>query len=132
MYEKQPPKQKVQSLDNQYIQTQTVKHIEARRQSYVKKVQRRRLTLLGVVVLAVILVLGIQIFRAHQNTNALQAQTQQSQAQLKEVRRQNADFKLKVNELNNADYLEKVVREKYYYSKPGEIIFSLPRDKPSN
>ncbi|MCH4172718.1 MAG: septum formation initiator family protein [Lactobacillus sp.] len=132
MYEKQPQKQKVQSLDNQYIQTQTVKHIEARRQAYIKRVQRRRLTLLGVVVLVVVLALGIQIFKAHQNTNTLQAQTQQSQAQLKQVRQENADFKLKINELNNADYLEKVVREKYYYSKPGEIIFSLPGDKPSN
>ncbi|MDN6712837.1 MAG: septum formation initiator family protein, partial [Lacticaseibacillus paracasei] len=35
-------------------------------------------------------------------------------------------LKVQVDQLHNDDYTAKLIREKYLYSKQGEIIFNLP------
>lgn len=132
MYEKQPIQPKVQTLNNQYNQKQTLKGIEARRKKYVYQVRKRRLALFGAIFGVVILFFGIQILQTHQNNHSLQAQTKTSRVQLQESKTNNTELKQEVRQLNNKTYLEKIIRERYYYSKSGEIIFSLPSDKPSN
>ncbi|WP_263850060.1 FtsB family cell division protein [Secundilactobacillus paracollinoides] len=37
-----------------------------------------------------------------------------------------------VDRLNDKSYLEKLIRSKYYYSKSGETIYSLPYEKSSD
>lgn len=132
MYEKRKPSAKVQSLDNQYIQKQTLKSIEDRRQKLVRATHKRRLIIMSVVFGALILFFGIQIMGSKQNSQALQVQAQASQTKLNHAKQKNQNLKLKVRQLNDTTYLEKLIRERYYYSKSGEIIFSLPGDKPSN
>lgn len=132
MYEKQSSQPKVQALNNKYHQQQTLKNIQARRQKYVRQVRKKRLLFIGLIFGVVVLFLGVQIFQTRQNHQTLQAQTQTSQAQLEKVRDSHTDLQQQVRQLNDKTYLEKIIRERYYYSKSGEIIFSLPGDKPSN
>lgn len=132
MYAKQSPKSKMQKLTSQYHQDQALKSIEARRKKYRKQIHKRRLILLGVIFGVAILFFSIQILETKHSNQNLQAQTKTSQVQLKKVKANNTALKQQVRQLNDQTYLEKIIRERYYYSKSGEIIFSLPGDKPSN
>ncbi|MCD2255943.1 FtsB family cell division protein [Agrilactobacillus fermenti] len=132
MIEKNMDSENVKSLNNDFTKIQTLKNINDRRKQYVRQVHKRRLYLIAILLSIVTAFLGLQIFQTHRNTQQLQSQVQMSKTQLQKAQTQNTDLKQNVQQLNNADYLEKVIREKYYYSKPGEIIFSLPGDKPQN
>ncbi len=39
------------------------------------------------------------------------------------------ELKVDVNKLQDADYIARYAREKYYYSKDGEYILRIPEDK---
>lgn len=49
-------------------------------------------------------------------------------AQLTETQEQNKNLKNEQKKLNNPDYLEQILRDKYQYTKDGEIIYNLPKD----
>lgn len=48
---------------------------------------------------------------------------------LDKVKKDNSSLKLRVKQLNDDEYLEKLIREKYYYSRDNETIYNLPDDK---
>ncbi|MDV7720171.1 septum formation initiator family protein [Pediococcus ethanolidurans] len=77
-------------------------------------------------------IFGFQIVHTHYQRAAVNQQIQTSKAQYTTAKTQNKSLGLQVKQLNNADYLQKLLREKYYYSKSGEIIYSLPADHSSD
>ncbi|GAB5052149.1 FtsB family cell division protein [Pediococcus ethanolidurans] len=77
-------------------------------------------------------IFGFQIVHTHYQRAAVNQQIQTSKAQYATAKTQNKSLGLQVKQLNNADYLQKLLREKYYYSKSGEIIYSLPADHSSD
>lgn len=58
-----------------------------------------------------------------------QATNDNSSKKLDKVKKDNASLKLRVKQLNDDEYLEKLIREKYYYSRDNEMIYNLPDDK---
>ncbi|WP_279404165.1 FtsB family cell division protein [Secundilactobacillus kimchicus] len=51
---------------------------------------------------------------------------------LTEAKADNKALTQKVALLNDRDYLDKLIRAKYYYSKSNETIYSLPSDKTTD
>ncbi|MFD1417356.1 FtsB family cell division protein [Companilactobacillus keshanensis] len=96
------------------------------RSSYVQKIHRRRLAAIGIVFALVICVLGFQIISAHQAYSKTVGNIEVSQAKLSKQKATKHDLKIEKSQLNNKSYLEKYIREKYMYSKPGEQIYNLP------
>ena len=41
---------------------------------------------------------------------------------------ENAQLKDKVKQMNDENYLEKLIRAKYFYTKKGETVYNLPND----
>lgn len=95
---------------------------------YVAKVHKRRLIAISTLFLLAVVVLGSQIFNTHRQIGTTHAEVQTSQTKLDKVKAKQDDLKLQVKELNDADYLTKYIRYKYYYTKKGETVYSLPND----
>ncbi|MCK8625143.1 FtsB family cell division protein [Apilactobacillus xinyiensis] len=62
-----------------------------------------------------------------QTRNLINQEKRQSQL-LHEQQSEKKNLRLKVKQLYNNDYLEQLIRERYYYTKKGETVYSLPGD----
>lgn len=49
--------------------------------------------------------------------------------QIKKEKEIEEDLKVKISQLQNEEYIEKLARSEYFLSKEGEIIFILPEKK---
>lgn len=96
--------------------------------NHVKKVHRRRMAMIGIIFAIILVVFGVQIFNAHRTYANTMEQIEVSKQKLDKQKSTQRDLKLEVAQLHDTNYLEKYIREKYMYSKPGEQIYNLPDD----
>ena len=122
-------KQKIKVMDNDFYREKTAakKRMVAKTRRYLQhKVIMRLFAVIAVVVTVVCLVqVGRNLWQAH----TVKQQTTTAQKKLDKVKKDNASLKLRVKQLNDDEYLEKLIREKYYYSRDNEMIYNLPDDK---
>ncbi len=122
-------KQKIKVMDNDFYREKTAdkKRMVAKNRRYLQhKVIMRLFAVIAVVVTVVCLVqVGRNLWQAH----TVKQQTTTAQKKLDKVKKDNASLKLRVKQLNDDEYLEKLIREKYYYSRDNEMIYNLPDDK---
>jgi cell division protein DivIC len=78
------------------------------------------------VFLVFVLFFGIQIIQSKASLHHVNTQITQSQTKLKNTKKQNTKLAGQVKLLNDDDYLQKVIRQKYYYAKDGETVYNLP------
>ncbi|KRK47034.1 septum formation initiator family protein [Secundilactobacillus kimchicus] len=120
---------KITQLDNDY--TKRV------RQSHQKKTvltarRKKRALIIGGFFLVFVLIFGVQIVRTKMALGDTRQAITQSQKNLTEAKADNKALTQKVALLNDRDYLDKLIRAKYYYSKSNETIYSLPSDKTTD
>lgn len=118
-------KQKIKVMDNDFYREKTAakKRMVAKNRRYL---QHKVFAVIAVVVTVVCLVqVGRNLWQAH----TVKQQTTTAQKKLDKVKKDNASLKLRVKQLNDDEYLEKLIREKYYYSRDNEMIYNLPDDK---
>ncbi|WP_281165838.1 FtsB family cell division protein [Liquorilactobacillus sicerae] len=114
-------------FEQQYSQSQ----IRARRRQ-LKRVHQKRLLGISLIFLAIFSILTVRIVKTQRSTADVVRQSNVAQKKLKQVTTQRKNLKQQVKQLNNDDYLQKLVREKYYYSKSGETIYNLPAGSQNN
>ncbi|QMU07032.1 FtsB family cell division protein [Levilactobacillus suantsaii] len=121
---------KVQHLENEYArQLARQKEPTVSIQHHGLKRRRVRRALRIFAVFAVFaLILGVQLVRTNASLHHVNQKVEASEQRLDKAKDTNAKLKLKVKQLNNKDYLGQLIRSKYYYSKSGETIYSLPGD----
>ncbi|ADG41022.1 MULTISPECIES: septum formation initiator family protein [Leuconostoc] len=51
-----------------------------------------------------------------------------AQDRLTAVQKTNADLKVDAKKINDPSYLQQILRDKYGYTKQGELIYNLPSD----
>ncbi|KRN97934.1 FtsB family cell division protein [Companilactobacillus kimchiensis] len=95
---------------------------------HIKVVHRRRILMIGIIFVIILVVFGVQIFNSHRTYTNTMEQIEISNRKLDKQKSTQKDLKLEVNQLHDTNYLEKYIREKYMYSKPGEQIYNLPDD----
>ena len=121
---------KIKQLDNDYIrQVATDEHGQAQR---VAQVRRRRFILIVAVFGALILFFGFQLINTWSNLHQVNRQVATSQVKLKKVQQKNNQLESQIKQLNNKDYLQKLLRSKYDYTKSGETVYSLPNDNAAD
>lgn len=121
---------KIKQLDNDYIrQVATDEHGQAQR---VAQVRRRRFILIVAVFGALILFFGFQLIFTRSNLHQVNRQVATSQVKLKKVQQKNNQLESQIKQLNNKDYLQKLLRSKYDYTKSGETVYSLPNDNAAD
>ncbi|MDN6213073.1 MAG: septum formation initiator family protein [Lactiplantibacillus plantarum] len=121
---------KIKQLDNDYIrQVATDEHGQAQR---VAQVRRRRFILIVAVFGGLILFFGFQLINTRSNLHQVNRQVATSQVKLKKVQQKNNQLESQIKQLNNKDYLQKLLRSKYDYTKSGETVYSLPNDNAAD
>ena len=93
-----------------------------------KNKRKRRFLLLGFSSIVVIFVMTftigkywIEIFDKYQEKKSLDKE-------LTELREKEEKLKVDANKLQNPDYIARYAREKYLYSKDGELILQIPEE----
>lgn len=119
-------KQKVASIGTPYAKEQYVKFQKQQRQLIFR---RRRLAAVIAIAGVIFTIMSIQIFHEHQRLNNLESIKEKTQVEAKKVDHRVSTLKHDVALLENDDYVEKLARSRYYYSKKGELIFVLPENK---
>ena len=123
MGKKETDVEKVAALDNEYTKEQ---YAEFQKQQKQLIFRRRRLAVVFLVAFVIFIVSGLQLMKDYQQLNAFKAQHADAVAESAE-----ADKKLKRLEedvalLRDDDYVAKLARSRYYFSKEGEQIYNIP------
>lgn len=113
---------KVHQLNNQYTKIKQSRHKE------ILRSRKKRGIILVSFFLVVILMLVVQIFITKSKISNVSEQQVQTKKELKKSKIDNQKLKQNIKQLHDKDYIQKVIREKYYYTKPGETVYSLPGD----
>lgn len=119
---------KVTVLDNEYYQKQmAIKQRDERQRKKVHKYRLFKRACAGILVFCAAFS-SLVIGRGIADKNRLEAQKEVAQEALKNAQHTNSSLNFKIKQLNDEDYVQKLIRKKYLYSKNNEIIFSLPED----
>ena len=102
---------------------------QEKREKEVHRVRRNRIIAAFVAIFAF---LGVQIGVTHAQTDHINSQVQTSKKSLKKINNQKQVLISKRNDLKDPDYVAKLVRFKFLYSKPNETIYNLPEGKNNN
>lgn len=102
---------------------------QEKREKEVHRVRRNRIIAAFLVLFAF---LGIQLAVTHVQTNRINEQVQTSKKSLKQINNQKKILLAKRDDLKDPDYVAKLVRFKFLYSKPNETVYNLPEDKDNN
>ncbi|QFP79081.1 FtsB family cell division protein [Latilactobacillus graminis] len=123
---------KITKIENAFTQQQAAQRVMQNQADHVNHVHQRRLWILGIVAILVVLICGVQILQAHRSLAEIKETAATKEKTLKKAKTTESDLKIQVKQLQDSNYLAKYIRYKYYYSKDGETIFSLPQDKAPN
>ncbi|MTV83316.1 FtsB family cell division protein [Secundilactobacillus folii] len=118
----------ITQLDNHYTR-QVQQHSN---KAVLTKRRKKRALLMALPFLLVMLVLGYQIVEAKVAMNRTNVQIARQQQKLTKVKNTHKQLDEHVKLLNDKGYLENLIRSKYYFSKSGETIYSLPNDKAAD
>lgn len=105
---------------------------QRQREKYIKHVHRVRRRLIAGAFVILFVFLGMQIMHTHMQTKQINDQVQTSKQTLSELNEQKRSLSIKRNNLKDSDYVAKLVRFKFLYSKPNETIYNLPEEKNKN
>lgn len=95
----------------------------------VKTIHRnRRQTIMGIFAI-IFIILGAQIGNKISQTHRINEQVQASKSTLNKKKKENSKLINERNDLKDPDYIAKLIRYKFYYSKQNEKIYSVPEGK---
>jgi len=119
-------KGKISKLENEFTKQRDIEMLKSKIST--KLIQTRKGRALGIMAafLCVILFLGFQIVSAKSNAAQINTQIAKQKANLNDEKSKNKQLGMKIKQLNNNTYVEKLIRERYYYTKPGETVYSFP------
>ncbi|KRN04306.1 FtsB family cell division protein [Holzapfeliella floricola] len=102
-----------------------------KKQRHERKVHVRRRRLYAALFGFIVLLTGMQITKMTIDTHNLNVQAEESQQKLDTLLQKQHLLSNEEQRLNDPDYLQKVVRDKYLYSKPNEVIFDISDNSQS-
>lgn len=122
-------KSNVKVLNNEYYRQQTSANEKRQKEYLVERKHRRRMHILLAFALIVTLICSVQIVKNYTQARQINSQTRAAKKELTGQKAQNADLNLQVKQLKDPEYLQKYIRERYFYSKKHETIYNLPEDR---
>ncbi|KID41028.1 FtsB family cell division protein [Fructilactobacillus fructivorans] len=94
------------------------------------KVNKRTKRLMAIVAVfaVVIIALGWQIVDGMNQIHEVNAQITEKQQDYRVEKQKEKGLNEQIKLLNNKNYLQELMRAKYYYTKPGETVYSFPQN----
>lgn len=111
-------------------QDQDVRRLK-KRQIKFREVHRVRRNRLLALILLVFAVLGFQLAMTKAQTAKIQKQVSQNQATLTKIKKNKEKLTNERDDMKDSDYVAKVIRYKYKYTKDGERIYNI-KEKGDN
>lgn len=118
----------VTQIQNDYVQKQTQK--KKTTTAFRKKMRRRMTVILATGTLVLVPLCG-NIIKNVTDIQSMDEKIAIAKEEQKSVQEKNKELKTEIGLLQDKDYVAKLARSRYYLSKDGEIIFSLPEDNQS-
>ena len=107
------------------INDEIVESYDAPRAKYERRVYKRRhrrvIIVMAVAFVLGVLAVGLQVPKLHE----AQASVRQQKKVLAKVKKENAQLKQEKQNLKDDDYVEKLIRQRYMYTKNGETVFNI-------
>lgn len=119
----------ITTLDTAYAKAQYAKYKEQHQQVVFR---RRRLGAIFVAAIVVFVFVGIQLFNDHQRLQELSEIKQEAIAEKKAAEKNVAQLEHDVSLLKDEDYVAKLARSRFFYSKEGESVYPLPEETQSS
>ncbi|GLC90404.1 FtsB family cell division protein [Lysinibacillus piscis] len=115
--------QPLTKLDNDYVRN-TDKAINRKKEGRKRKI--RRILFFAIVPVGIIIVL-INILAYQSEALVIKEQKKEvADKQLAEVKEEHELLNLKIKQLEDDEYIAKLLRKEYYLSEEGEVIFIIP------
>jgi cell division protein DivIC len=116
---------KIELLQTDYAKEQFAKFEKERRQVVFR---RRRLVAFFVAALAIFAIVGIQMFNDQMRLQKLKEYKTETVAEQKEAEQKVASLERDVALLQDDEYVAKLARSRFFYSKDGEKIYPVLPD----
>lgn len=116
---------KIELLQTDYAKEQFAKFEKERRQVVFR---RRRLVAVFVAALAIFAIVGIQMFNDQMRLQKLKEYKAETVAEQKEAEQKVASLERDVALLQDDEYVAKLARSRFFYSKDGEKIYPVLPD----
>lgn len=116
---------KIELLQTDYAKEQFAKFEKERRQVVFR---RRRLVAFFVAALAIFAIVGIQMFNDQMRLQKLKEYKAETVAEQKEAEQKVASLEWDVALLKDDEYVAKLARSRFFYSKDGEKIYPVLPD----
>lgn len=95
---------------------------------YSKK-SKRRILLCMIASFALVLVMFATVGNAWNQIFQKYSEKKQCEKKLKNLKEEEEKLKVDVQKMQDDDYIARYAREKFFYSKDGELIIQIPKDK---
>ncbi len=117
----------VRKIENEYTKEQARINRLNRKSS---KIVRKRMTVFGGILLAILLFLTLILFMQMNTNRALKQEQAKQTVELEKLKDKEIALKERLKQLNSKEYIEKIARSEYFLSNDGEVIFKIPeKDK---
>ena len=123
-----PKQQNITQINNNYAHEKT---LEKQQLTLLNRNARRRKTALAIIAAGILLPLGYNVVSNVHQINQVDVQIAEAKAEKKELEKENQRLNVQVGLLQDDEYVAKLARSRYYFSKDKEIIFSVPEDNQS-
>lgn len=117
---------------NSLSDNERIARLERKAKKRIKEVHRVRCNRIMAIFALAFLFLGIQIGIMQSQTHRIKSQVQASKSQLVQVKKENNRLDNHRRDLKDPDYVAKIIRNKFLYSKPGETVYNLPERNENN
>lgn len=125
---KEPIQENVTQITNDYV---VEKNFEKQQTQAHKRISRRRNVGLAAFATILLLPLSFNLIGNISHIREVEDQIVLAQKEKKALEKENQQLNVQVGLLQDDEYVAKLARSRYYFSKDGEIIFSLPEDNQS-
>ncbi|WP_017187584.1 FtsB family cell division protein [Alkalibacillus haloalkaliphilus] len=116
----------VKKINSAYVKQQE-QHLERKQRE--KKLLIRRLVAFGVLFSIIVGTLLLYFFQQQTIHSEKESEYEQLQSELQAQLEEKEELEREVELLNDVDYLLQIARKDYFFSKEGEIIFTLPEEE---
>lgn len=113
-------------LDNDYVRN-TDKAINRKIEGRKRKM--RRIAFFAIVPVVIIAVLGNILLNQNETLAAKEQEKVEAKKQLSDLKEERESLNLRIKQLENEEYIAKLLRKEYFLSQEGEINFILPDEK---
>ena len=123
---------KVKKLDNDSTRRREIELNNSKVTAVLSNRRKKRALIIIAIFVFFASIFLVQIVRAKVNYADVHVQIAREQKNLANQKANNKKLKSQVSQLNDKSYVEQIIRDRYYYTKPGETVYSFPNKAPKD